>query len=308
MQRLRLVIVGPGAMGCLFAACLAPHAEVALLARRRETAELLSRGFVVVDGEQEIVTRVPVACEPVTLGTADLAILLTKAYDTAAAAAHAAPLLGTNGLLVTLQNGLGNVEACAAVVGSERVVQGVTNQGAYVVAPGRIVHAGFGPTYIGGRPETRPLLAALATALDAGGLKPHLVEDVQPYVWAKLLVNAAINPLTALLGVPNGALVHLPAAAELLERVAREVAAVAAAQGIALPDDPVTLVRTACAATERNRSSMLRDLEQRRPTEIEAIAGAVVRLGRAAGLAVPTVELLRLAIQAREQANARSQP
>lgn len=302
MPRLRVVIVGPGAMGCLFAALLAPHAQVALLARRCEVVETLSRGFTIVQGEREVAARVPVTNEPAALGPADFAILLTKAYDTAAATAHAAPVLGPHGLLVTLQNGLGNVEAAAAVVGAERVIQGVTHQGAYVAAPGRIVHGGAGPTYLGVRPAARPLLERLAIALDAGGLQPHLVDDVQPYVWAKLLANAAINPLTALLGVPNGALLRLPAAAELAARVAREVAAVAAAYHIALPGDSVTLVQQACAATAGNRSSMLRDVELGRPTEIEAIAGAVERLGRAAGVATPTVELLRLAIQAREQA------
>lgn len=306
VPRLRVAIVGPGALGCLFAGLLAPHADVALLAREPAAAAALATGFVIVEGDREIAVRVPVAADPAAIGRVDVALMMTKAYDTAAAAARAAPLLGPDGLMVTVQNGLGNTEAIAMVVGPERTVPGVTHQGAHVAAPRRIVHAGFGPTYLGVRPATRARLEALAAALDAAGLQPELVDDVQPYVWAKLLVNAAINPLTALFGVPNGAVVELPAAAELAARVAAEVAAVAAAQGIALPGDPVALVRAACAASAQNRSSMLRDVELRRPTEIDAIAGAVVRAGRATGVVTPTVEVLWLAISAREQAYART--
>ncbi|MBI4505867.1 MAG: 2-dehydropantoate 2-reductase [Chloroflexi bacterium] len=304
MPRVRVAIVGPGAMGCLFAALLAPHADVALLARRPAAAAALAAGFVVIEGDRTIAARVPATADPAAIGHVDVALVMTKAYDTSAAAERAAPLLGPDGLMVTVQNGLGNAEAVAAVVGPERTVPGVTHQGAHVVAPGRIVHAGFGPTYLGVRPETRARLDALAAALDPAGLRPQLVEDVQPYVWAKLLVNAAINPLTAILGVSNGAVVDLPAAAELAARVAGEVAAVAAAQGITLPGDPVALVRAACAASAQNRSSMLHDVELRRPTEIDAIAGAVARAGRAAGVATPTVEVLWLAMRAREEAYA----
>jgi 2-dehydropantoate 2-reductase len=190
-----------------------------------------------------------------------------------------------------LQNGLNNRAALRAVLGEQRVALGVTSQGATVIAPGIVRHAGHGPTYLGRDPLLGPAqtarLAEVADLFNRAGLETHLVDDTDALVWGKLAVNAAINPLTALLRVPNGFLVEHETLVGVMRGVAGEVAAVAAAQGIVLPDDPGERAIGVARATAANRSSMLQDVLRGAPTEIETICGAVARVGDQVGVATP---------------------
>jgi 2-dehydropantoate 2-reductase len=144
----RIVVVGPGALGCLFAGQLAQAGhDVGLLGRRQEQAEALTRDGITIERDG-IAHRASVRADtdPAKLGPADLAIVLVKATDTVEAAQSLPALLGPDGVAVSLQNGLGNVEALTAVLGAERVLGGVTSQGATLLGPGHIRHAGFGVT------------------------------------------------------------------------------------------------------------------------------------------------------------------
>ncbi|MCW5863016.1 MAG: 2-dehydropantoate 2-reductase [Anaerolineae bacterium] len=291
---MRIVIIGIGALGCLLGARLEPVADVVLLGHWPAQLAALRRDGLRLehpDGSHSR-HRLAVADDPAAISRADVALVAVKSRQTPDAAGAAERLLGSDGLALTLQNGLNNRAALRAVLGEARVALGVTAQGATTLAPGVVRHAGHGPTYFGRDaalgPSQRDCLAALAALFARAGFETQLVDDADGLVWGKLVVNAAINPLTALLRVPNGFLLEHAELVAVMRRTAAEVAAVAERQGIALPaGDPGERAIAVARGTAANRSSMLQDVERGALTEIDAICGAVVRAGRAAGVATP---------------------
>lgn len=204
------------------------------------------------------------------------ALVLVKSWQTERAAAQLAECLAEDGLALTLQNGLGNRETLARSLGRPRVALGVTTTGATLLGPGLARAGGEGTISL----EEHPRLGPLRQALTAAHFRVEVVNDADALIWGKLVINAAINPLTALLGVPNGELLERPAARELMRALAAETAAVAAAQGIRLPfPDPAEAAESVARRTAANHSSMLQDVRRAAPTEIDAICGAIARLG-----------------------------
>ncbi|HLN61659.1 MAG TPA: 2-dehydropantoate 2-reductase, partial [Symbiobacteriaceae bacterium] len=201
------------------------------------------------------------------------------------------------------RTGLGNAEALAGVLGPDRVLAGTTAQGATLLGPGRVAHGGNGPTRIA--PWTPGGAAALevervAALFNRAGLAASTAADARPLLWAKLAVNCAINPLTAILRVTNGQLLERPDARRLMEAAAREAGAVAAACGVRLREEPVAQAIAVAGATAANRSSMLQDVERGRRTEIDAISGAVARLGAEHGVGAPVNATLAELVRALE--------
>lgn len=317
----RIGIIGPGALGCLIGGLLAQVGhEVWMLCRRAQQAELLARQGIVIEedtGQHNIPVRA--TAEPRRAAPLDLAIVLVKSYDTASAARSLEPALGPNSLVLTLQNGLGNVETLAERLGPERVLGGVTAQGATLLGPGRVRHAGSGPTAIGGPlagrggqvPAPRAVVGKrlpgaaqrarqTARLLTAAGLPTKAARDLRSLLWGKLVVSAAANGLTALSGLPNGELLHSPLNM-LMDDLARETAAVAEAAGARLPyEDPVAHTRSVMLATAANRSSMLQDFEAGRPTEIGSLNEAVVAEGARLGVPTPLNEAIAALVRQRE--------
>ncbi len=300
---MRIAVIGAGAMGSLFAARLAPVASVVVLSRWAEAiAEIRARGLRLVDAEGEHTHFVPIASDPSAAAPADLALVLVKSYDTARAAAWVAAALAPAGLALTLQNGLGNAEILAAKVGLHRTVQGVTSEGATLLGPGRVRHAGSGVTSVGTKPEIAARLGEVVTLFRQAGFATDLSDQVDSLVWGKLVINAGINPLTALLDVPNGALVKNDAARAALRLAVGEAAAIAAKVGISLPyPDAAARAEEICRATAANLSSMLQDVRRGSRTEIDAINGALVSAAESAGLAAPVNRLLWHLVRAREK-------
>ncbi|MDQ7028515.1 MAG: 2-dehydropantoate 2-reductase [Ardenticatenia bacterium] len=222
-------------------------------------------------------------------GPVTLALVFVKSYATRRAAHQTRRVLAADGLALTLQNGLGNREVLAEILGEERVVQGVTSHGATVLGPGRVRHAGAGATQLAAPlPELRPRVAGIADLLSDAGIETRLVEDLQALIWGKLIVNVGINPLTAILRVHNGVLAEDKVCRRLVVKAVEEAVAVARALGIPLPyDDPVAHVFQVAKATGANRSSMLVDVLRGTPTEIDVINGAVVREGTRHGVPTP---------------------
>ena len=136
--------------------------------------------------------------------------------------------------------------------------------------------------------EAHPRLGPLEAALTGAGFKVQVVNDADALVWGKLVINAAINPLTALLRVPNGELLQRPAAHKMMSVLAREAAAVAMAQGIHLPfEDAVRAAEDVARKTATNHSSMFQDIRRGAPTEIDAICGAITKTGEKLGVSTP---------------------
>jgi 2-dehydropantoate 2-reductase len=307
---MKIGIIGAGAMGSLLGFYLCERAEVWLLDPWREHVAAINAGGLrrELNGAEE--TRRPRATtDPAAIGACDVVLVLVKAQQTAWATTQARLLLsdqrpmtndqttsslvgGRWSVVVTLQNGVGNRELLAEALGADRVGQGVTALGATLLGPGRVRHAGHGPTVFGTAPD-RAGMAALADLFGACGLPAELADDLDALVWGKLVVNVGINALTALLRVPNGALADSPSARELLAEAVAEAVAVAAARGTRLPyDDPLAHVLAVAQATGANRSSMLQDVLRGSPTEIATINGAVVREGQRLGVPTPVNRVL----------------
>lgn len=303
---MRVVIVGPGALGGVFGAALqqAGH-DVVFLGRtsphlralREEGLRLRRRNGTAAD------FAVVASDDPSVVKDADLVIILVKSGDTSPAARAIAPFVRCRQVILTLQNGLGNAERIRAEVGTgPRVLVGVTSRAATRLEPGTVLHTGEGPTLIGYASDNEAETAkALAAMFSAAGISAAAVPDIGRWVWRKLAINAAINGLTALAGVPNGMITKDAALLDAAEIVAEEVAAVARAHGWEVGGMRRAVAETA-EATAANRSSMLQDLDAGRPTEVAAIHEAVLAAAAEAGVATPATAVLAALIRVREQA------
>jgi 2-dehydropantoate 2-reductase len=287
-------------MACLFGARLAPHAEVTLLGTWPAGLEALRRdGIRVVQsaGDERFLVRV--VGDPADVVGARAALVLVKSWQTRRAAEMLSACLDPEGVALTLQNGLGNLETLSARLGGERTALGVTTWGATLVAPGTVRPGGAGSVYLAAHPR----LEAIAPLLQAASFEVQWVDDLEGMVWGKLAVNSAINPLTALLGMPNGELLQRPGAREVMRSAAEEVEAVAGALGIRMPfAEAGEQARLVAERTGANRSSMLQDVLRGAPTEIDAICGAVVRYGEARGVPTPVNRMLWDLVRARAAA------
>ena len=273
----KILIVGTGALASLFAARLtqAKH-NVILLGAWKDGIDALQRDGVCFVDAKGNETRFPVHAtdDPHECVGTKYAIVLVKAWQTERAARQLKDCLTDDGIVLTLQNGLGNRETLARDLGLNRVALGSTTTGATLLGPGLVKAGGEGVISL----ERNQALGPIKEALQLAGFKVETVEDAQSLIWGKLVINAAINPLTALLKVKNGELLESPFARELLQALARETANVANAENIILPfDDPITKVEEVALKTAANTSSMLQDVMRGAPTEIDAICGAVVR-------------------------------
>jgi 2-dehydropantoate 2-reductase len=296
---MRVAIVGAGSLGSLFGGLLDAAHDVVLVGRDPHISAVRERGLAVTGVES--FTASPAATTDATGLDADLAIVTVKSYDTETAARELAT--GDVGAVVSLQNGLGNEATLAATLNAP-VVAGTTSHGAVRDAPGSVTWNGAGGMAVGpwdprdADGAARKVGEAMREAtvpvevIDADGIRRRL--------WRKLAVNAAINPVTALADVDNGALGHAPGAA-LVAPIAREVAATARAAGVDLDDETaVGAVEDVVAATAENESSMRQDVRDGARTEIDAINGHVVRRAAELGVAVPTNRALAALVRAWE--------
>jgi 2-dehydropantoate 2-reductase len=300
-----ILIAGSGAMACLFAARLsAAGYAVNMLGEWTAGLEALQARGVILAGSSnhagsagETRYAVRASSDPKDFTGARLALVLVKSYQTQRTAQMLKSCLHKQGLALTLQNGLGNREILAEALGAQRVALGVTTVGATLLEPGKVRSGGDGITTLGDHDRLAPLVEELTCA----GFAVQQDSDPDALLWGKLVVNAAINPLTALLHVPNGELLKRPTARLLMASLTREAAAVASAQGLRLRyPDPVAEVEHVAERTARNRSSMLQDISRGRRTEIDAISGAIARAGEQADQPAPLNHAMYMLVKAME--------
>ena len=288
-----IALLGAGALGSVLAARLVQGgAEVVLIADGAR-AERLRRGLRVVGLTQ---FREALAVQSTPEGC-DWLLLCTKSWQLE-------PLLPRLKAwcvpVVACQNGLLAVDALADALGAGNVAGFVTGLGAARRPDGSVLHAGDGYAVLGaavGAPTAA--LQLLRDALSAGGIEATLTSDLPGELWLKAIANNAINPVAALAGVPNGAL-REGALRERAQAACREGTAVATTLKIALPGDAWARALEIMERTAKNHCSMLQDLEAQRPTEIDAITGAIVRHGRRTGVATPVSEALLRTVRERE--------
>jgi len=293
---MRITVIGPGAIGSVFGGRLAAagHA-VTLIARPGLRADMLLRDGLRLTGlGGDVAFPLPVLFDAGDAPPAELVLITVKAYDTVEAIRKHRSAIGPQTMVVSLQNGVGNVEAIVEAVPPAQVLAATTTMGAYIQEDGAVCIAGEGDTAIGeweGGLSERA--SRLAGAFAAAGLKAEATDDVRRLLFAKLAVNCAINPLTALVRAPNGVVADRPELAALVRPIVSEVVAVARAEGVTLDEEALAERALAVArATRANRSSMFKDALAGRRTEIDAISGAVAALGLKHGLPTPCNAIL----------------
>jgi len=293
----KIAVLGAGAMGSLYGGLLSDGGnEVWLLDIWKEHVDAVNeRGLVIEeeDGER-LVKNIKAASNPEQIGSVDLLIVFVKSTVTGEAVRGAVPVIGEKTPVLTLQNGLGNIEKIEEVVGKGRVIGGVTSHGATMLGPGRIRHAGRGDTYLGEVDGSiTPRLKTIAKAFNEAGIKSKISQSILSLIWGKLIVNVGINALAAITGLRNGMLPEYAGTSEILEMAVAEAVRVAETKGIKLQyDDPVAHVKEVCRLTAQNKASMLQDVLNKRKTEIDMINGAVVREGKTEGIATPVNKVL----------------
>ncbi len=285
---MKLAIVGAGAVGSLLAGYLSPPAEVLLISRRAAPAgELQSFTLRRPDRRETMFTVRATGDAAQAAGWADVALICVKTFDTEYAAQVATTVLAADGIAITLQNGLGNVEKLAAALGENRAVTGVSTNGATLLSPRTVYHSGVGTIQLAIWNAVADTVHSVQHLFERAGFSCTTVENVATVLWGKLILNAGVNALTAVLGQKNGFLPDTPPARAMMVDAVTEASAVARAMNVSLPyADPVARVLQVAEATRETRSSMLSDVTRRSRTEIDAINGEIVRLG--AGNAVPT--------------------
>jgi 2-dehydropantoate 2-reductase len=305
---MRIAVIGAGAMGSVFGARLqSPGVEVVLFdINEAHIQAVRTRGLTVGDADGERLVTIAATARVAEVADADLALVLVDSNATADVAPLLADVLTKDGVALTLQNGIGNVEALTAVLGVKRVIAGSTYNSAAFIAHGHVRHTNVGPTVIGmpdGPPTDR--VRALAAQLSAAGFPTVVSDNAMGHLWSKFVLNCAINPVAALTGLRAGEIVRHPPTTRLLERLLDEVLAVAAAKGIRLPDADLRSHVLDHAFERYNRPSMLQHVESGRRTEIEALNGALVREANRFGISVPYNEAIWAAVSGIDARHAR---
>lgn len=305
-ERLKIGIIGAGSMGTLFGYHLAQGADVTVLEANAQTSAAIAEGGLQIN--DEAARRVRVANNARELFGAQMLFLFVKAVDTLRALRPFAGELNPATPVISLQNGVGNADAIkTALGGAVPVVLGVTTESSLTIGPGHVRSSVSGTTLIGSASAAPATSRTIAEVLTHSGLRASVVYDIRPHLWGKLVANAAINAVSALLDCESGEIAKNANAAHLAESLAEEAAAVAAALKINLPFvNPWQYVTQVIEVGADSKSSMAFDLESGHPSEIDHINGAVVAFGRRTGVPTPYNDAMVRLIKAKEAQRARS--
>ncbi len=301
---MRIAILGSGSLGSLYAALLSQVEDVELLIHGRGShgAHMAANGLqlegletIFLSNAEVFFSLEEVGIPSEYLGTIDFALLTGKAGQTTYLAGLAHQLLSEQGMALCLSNGLGHAEKCIEILGPQRVFAATSTHGAWRPSPGCVNWAGKGKTVLGSLPggpgeiEAKPLLEVFLAA----GLEPSWSSDGLAALWNKVLLNIAINPIAALAGVENGALLSPDLFSSSFSTML-EGAAVARMERVILPDDAELeqQLRQVITATSTNICSMLQDIRAGRNTEISVLNQAIVTRGERAGIATPLNQML----------------
>lgn len=291
-----MAILGAGAIGCLFGAYLYGSGQSILLVHhRKEVVELIRRNGVVVrdPSGRKIKARIGIAQSLSQSDHPDLILITVKAYDTENAARHLGRLYMPGVPVLSIQNGFGNIETISRFVSRLSILGGTTTEAALLKAPGILRHTGRGITWIGevdGQSTKR--LKHVMKIFAAAGFRTVINRNIQGAIWSKGIVNSTINPISAIERVPNGGIIGSPHLMSIAYKIARECARVSGATRIRVSPEPGWLLRRTLKSSRRNKSSMLRDVESGRKTEIMQLNASIVKKGNSLGIETPYNALL----------------
>ncbi len=299
---MKILVLGAGSMGLFFGARLGKEMPAFLERDEEKCAYIAEKGYRLEMEGEETWIHPQISSKPGDFTPPDLLLLMVKTYDTIEALTSAQSLIGPDTYVMTLQNGLGNVEKIAGFAKKDHIIAGTTTHGAYAYEKNQLRYTGGGEI-IAGYPcgGDDAFLAKVAKIFSDCGLPIKPEQQINHALWTKTLVNAAINPLTALMGIKNGALLQDPELLFFMEKILEEGAYVAEREGVTLlHPDIFSYTKTVAAKTGANYSSMLMDIQRGNPTEICAINGEICRRGVRLGINLPYNMLMQDLILALE--------
>lgn len=292
----RVAVMGAGAVGCYYGGllALAGH-EVVLIGRPALVQAVTARGLLLERGGQ--VQAVPLAAraDAAAVAGAELVLVCVKSGDTAAAARQMAPHLAPGAAVVSMQNGVGNEDRLSAVLGRP-VVPAVVYVATGMAAPGHVRHFGRGELIFGQAPGAE----AAAAVLRGAGVTVEVSAEARVAQWTKFAINCAFNAMSAISGLPYGAITALPASWQVMRDTLDEVQAVAAAEGVALPATLWSMLEGVAAGMPGQISSTAQDLQRGKPSEIDFLNGEVVRRAALHGLQTPVNHALWVLVKLAE--------
>lgn len=293
---MKIAIVGAGAVGCYYGAMLALAGHQIVLVGRAAFVEAVSRNGLILEkhGERRVAS-VEASSDPAAIAGAELAMVCVKSGDTERAGREMAPHLSPSCIVLSLQNGVSNAATLETLLGRP-VMPVVVYVASRMNGAGVVRHEGRGELELSGERAHE-----VAGVLNAAGVETQVGEDAMASLWAKLVVNCAINPLSAITRLPYGKMVEQDGIPQLMEEIAGEAIAVARAEGIAVPDGVFETLRAIPTSMAEQYSSTAQDLMNGKPTEIDFLNGEIVARAARHDIAVPLNRTLTLLVKSAER-------
>jgi len=277
-----IVIMGAGAIGTLFGAMLSKDNNVILIGRKPHI-ETIRKSGLNISGKTNLSKKIKavISVDEVDF-TPDLLILTVKSYDTETAIKQAKKIIKEDKLVLSLQNGLGNVEKIKKVINSENIIAGITTDGALFLKPGHIVHTGKSSTIIGRLDGSiTKQIESIVNIFNKAGFKTTFSKNIAEELWIKAIVNSSINPLTTIFQCKNGYLLENPILEKLVEKICKESIKIANSKGIKLSfENIIRKTKEVIEMTAENNSSMLQSKNKGKKTEIDSINGVFVDIAK----------------------------
>ncbi|UCD92814.1 MAG: 2-dehydropantoate 2-reductase [Methanobacteriota archaeon] len=297
---MRVIVFGAGALGSLIGGLLSQKNEVIFVGRKQHL-DAIQRDGLRIKGTTELVVHPHTKEELDGNEDPELIMITTKSYDTEEAM-RALDAFHWKSVFLSLQNGLENEEIISGF--AARVVGGVTSHGVTLEGPGEIYHAGVGDTILGNYAGAEDGVLDIVNAFNESGIETQASDDIRKEIWKKVIVNAGINPLTAIARCKNGVLLEDAELERDLEDVCRGAVLIANAHGIEISvEDAISQTKKVARLTANNKSSMLQDVENGKPTEIDSICGAISKLGEEKGIPTPVNSSLTAIVKGLEKSS-----
>jgi 2-dehydropantoate 2-reductase len=285
---MKIVIMGAGAIGSLFGGLLSKKYDVVLVGRKTHVEKINRKGLIIEGSTRLNVKTTAVESINQISFAPDVVVLAVKSYDTKKAMKQLSLIIDRKTVVVSLQNGLDNVEKIKEFVDLDRIFICITTHGVVFSKPGTIVHTGIGKTVFGGLLKKKsPFVNNFVNILNDVGVKTTVSEDILKDMWIKAIVNSSINPLTSIFNCKNGYLLKNPVLERIVEEICIESTSVAKSYGFNLNDkDMIKKTKEVINETSENYSSMLQSVKNNKKTEIDSINGVIVKIGEKKGFNV----------------------
>jgi len=290
---MNIVIYGAGAIGSFFGGLLSKNNNVVLIGRKKHV-EAINKYGLKIEGETNLNIKISADDDIEKISfTPDLVVLTTKSYDTEKAINVIKKNINERAFVLSLQNGLNNLDVIKKNIDNNRIMAGITTHGCLFLKPGSIKHTGFGKTIIGKLEKNNSKVDEIAKIFNKSEIQTEISDNIARDIWIKGIVNSSINPVTAFFECKNGYLLKNPILENMIEKICYESAKVANAIELNLKtDDMLQTTKNVINDTSENYSSMLQSIKHSKMSEIDSINGEIVKKGKKEKIEVSLNELL----------------